>query len=111
MLMLGLATFTFVCFAWVFFRARTFEQAFAFASAMLGLASSQAERLIWTRDFGVVLVLMGLMLTIHWCLRERTLEAVADKFPWWVRSALLATMLLAIATMTGEDRAFIYFQF
>jgi hypothetical protein len=34
-----------------------------------------------------------------------------ERLPWWMRSVLLATMLFAIITMPGEDRAFIYFQF
>jgi hypothetical protein len=39
------------------------------------------------------------------------LEQVVSKCPWWLRSLIIAGMLIGIVTLSGEDRAFIYFQF
>jgi hypothetical protein len=44
-------------------------------------------------------------------MRTRTLEDVVVRTPWLVRSFVLAAMIVAIFTMQGQDRAFIYFQF
>jgi alginate O-acetyltransferase complex protein AlgI len=44
-------------------------------------------------------------------LRERTLEDIVVKLPWWTVASGLAVMMYAIATLPGEDRSFIYFQF
>ena len=111
--MFGLAMITFVlgCFAWVFFRASSFQQAFGIISAMLGTAEADAERCIWEQDLLFVVLAMVPMLSVHWCLRDHTLEDAASRIPWLFRSAILAIMLLAIATMGGGNHAFIYFQF
>jgi alginate O-acetyltransferase complex protein AlgI len=110
-LFLGLGTFAMVCFAWVFFRAPTFERSFTIASAMLGRVYWVAERGVTEFDILLVSATMIPLLTAHWLMRDTTLEAVADRCPWWLRSVLLAAMLLAIATKPGEGSAFIYFQF
>ena len=112
---LGLATFILVCYAWVFFRANSFEQAFAFSSAMFGLAPSDAVQ-FGLGGFGkmealFVVMTMGPILAVQWGMRDATLESVANKCPWLIRAVILALMLIAIALMPGEDRAFIYFQF
>jgi alginate O-acetyltransferase complex protein AlgI len=107
----ALATFALVCFAWVFFRAGSFGRSFTIASAMLGRVGSEAQRSLAQLDVVFVLATMVPMLSLHWLMRDKTLEAVADKCPWWFRAVLLALMLMAIATKTGDTRAFIYFQF
>jgi hypothetical protein len=44
-------------------------------------------------------------------MRSRSLEEIAGRMPWWLKSVVLAGMLTAIVILSGEDRAFIYFQF
>jgi len=36
---------------------------------------------------------------------------VAARIPWWARSLVLAAMIIGILGLSGEDHAFIYFQF
>jgi alginate O-acetyltransferase complex protein AlgI len=55
----------------------------------------------------VTLFLLG----AHWWMRDTSLEARWEVIPWWGRSLVLATLLLALVLVPGEDRAFIYFQF
>jgi alginate O-acetyltransferase complex protein AlgI len=108
---LATATFLLVCLTWVFFRAGSFTQAISFTAAMLGLTSSPGVRVIWNSDLFLTVVVMTSICSIHWVLRDTTLEVVSSRVPWWIHSMLLAMMLIAIATTSGVDRAFIYFQF
>jgi hypothetical protein len=47
----------------------------------------------------------------HWVMRHRTLEEVADRTPWPLKSALAVLMIVLIVLSDVEDRAFVYFQF
>jgi alginate O-acetyltransferase complex protein AlgI len=109
--LLAIFTFILVCFTWVFFRATSFEQATTILVAMLTFSSKSATLLL---DSKSILTASGMMITIigiHWLLKDRTLEDIVAKLPWWLISSSLAVMLYAIATLPGEDRSFIYFQF
>jgi hypothetical protein len=44
-------------------------------------------------------------------MRASTLEAVVERAPWLVRSAVLAAAILSLFVFSGIDRAFLYFQF
>lgn len=103
---LALVTFALVCFAWVFFRAASFAQAFRILAAMLGRGHGAGHPGWW---LGVIPV-AGLV-AVHWAMRATTLEAVVERSPWQVRSALLAGAIISLFLFSGIDRAFIYFQF
>ena len=60
---------------------------------------------------GLTFLTISLILIAHWFMRDVTFEKVAETCPHWLRATALAGMIVAIATLTGEDRAFIYFQF
>jgi hypothetical protein len=51
------------------------------------------------------------MLAAHSVMRERSLEQLTAKIPWWSRSVALALLLMSLILSRAEDRAFIYFQF
>lgn len=104
---LGLFTFGLVCVTWVFFRAKSFDRAMVMVSAMFGHAPHATLHVGWPK----VAAVTGVMLTTHWFMRGQTLEEAAGKHPYWVRIVLMAAMALAIVLLSGEDRAFIYFQF
>jgi len=108
---LMLFTFVLICFTWVFFRATSLTQATTILTAMLTLSSKSATLLLDSKAIltasGVVAAILG----IHWCCKDRTLEDIIAKLPWWSISGSLAVMLYAISTLPGEDRSFIYFQF
>ena len=104
--LLALLTFVLVCFAWVFFRAGTFAQAFRICTAMLGGGSGASHP-----EWRFALIPLGVLLASHWALRDTTLEDVVERTPWPVRSLALAAMILSLLMFPGVDRAFIYFQF
>lgn len=105
------ATFAAVCFTWVFFRARTFTEATAIAASMLGLGSAAESHLLGRGDMIVTLGIMGTLIGGQWLAREGTLEEIAVRVPWFVRSAVLAGVFLVLILTSGDQRAFVYFQF
>jgi D-alanyl-lipoteichoic acid acyltransferase DltB (MBOAT superfamily) len=102
-------TFVLVCVAWVFFRATSFSQAFTILGNMTGLA--HGARVLKPSNYPLVFAALAALLAIHWVMRDRAIEDVAERTPWLVRSFVLAAMIVAILLMQGQDRAFIYFQF
>ncbi len=109
-IILGLVTFGMVCFAWVFFRANTFDKAFEIVQAGLFLLP-QREVYVSESETILVIFVIGVLLTFHWLLRNITLEQAAEHIPSTARGMILGLMLVLIAVSPGEDRAFIYFQF
>lgn len=103
-------TFGLVCVAWVFFRATSFSQAFELLQSMLFL-SSGGERVLEPGDTLLVAATTAVLLGVHWGMRNRSIEELAERTPWWLRGLALGAMLVALVLMQGEDRAFIYFQF
>ncbi len=107
---LALFTFWLVCITWVFFRADTFTHAFDIIESMFGLqnASMLSLRL---KDLAISYFATIVILIIHWNMRDTSVRRVTEKMPAFLRIIILAAMLLAIVTLSGDDRAFIYFQF
>jgi alginate O-acetyltransferase complex protein AlgI len=125
-----LLTFFLVCFTWVFFRARSLssaltmcqamlwpDSAYTFFSAVLGdhpSASLPSAEPVWLgfASYAYIGVLSLLTLISHYALRESCLEEFFTKIPMFARSFLIAAaMYLILISMSGEDSAFIYFQF
>ena len=114
-LRIGLAMLTYflVCVAWVFFRAKTLSRAFSLVRSLfdfkhLSIAGSGPGR----PDYDFVLFITVAMLVIHWCLSKTTLENAFAWCPMWLKTVAVGFMLYCLVTsFTGEDRAFIYFQF
>jgi D-alanyl-lipoteichoic acid acyltransferase DltB (MBOAT superfamily) len=109
--LLGMATFIAVCFTWVFFRAETFSDAFQMISAMVGKAPELPALRLGKRMLILCFVGITCLVTAHWMCRNTTLEAIVAKMPAVLWAFLLAVMIVSIATVSGEERAFIYFQF
>jgi D-alanyl-lipoteichoic acid acyltransferase DltB (MBOAT superfamily) len=108
--LLGVAvTFVLVCIAWVFFRAESFGQAFSLIGSMFGLV--HGERVLEGGNYPLVGGAMLAILAIHWWMRDRTIEQVADRTPWGLRSVVLGAMIIAVVLMQEKERAFLYFQF
>ncbi len=99
-------TFVLVSFAWVFFRAPTFDGAFRIVRAMLG-SGAGASHAVYAWALVPVLALVG----AHVAMRNTTIEAVVEKTAWPARAVVLIAIVLALFLFPGEDRAFIYFQF
>jgi len=109
---LGLALLTYlaICFTWVFFRSETFAQAGIMVASMFG-AHAGAEPVLPTIHVIVVSVITAAMLGVHFAMRERTIEGLAERTPAWALGGALGAMLLAIILAQGAGNAFIYFQF
>ena len=58
----------------------------------------------------VVIVTIGI-LAVHGYMRNRRLEEVVARTPWWLTGLVWAGMLFAIVITQGSGNAFIYFQF
>ena len=111
---LSLLTFWAVCITWVFFRAKEFEKAISLVLAMLGLHSGSFSSELWLPpDMYIFAAVCSFgMLFVHYFLRNKTLEEAFQQVPWWFRSALVSALAYCVLiSFTGEDRAFIYFQF
>jgi alginate O-acetyltransferase complex protein AlgI len=108
-LALALLTYFLVNLTWVFFRAREFSTARRMIVAMLTLGDGP-KVLSWAQ-FGIAAVPITGILVVHWLMRDRSLEDVATRMPWWLTAAVVATMLFAIVISQGSSNAFIYFQF
>jgi D-alanyl-lipoteichoic acid acyltransferase DltB (MBOAT superfamily) len=110
-LVMGSLTYFLITLTWVFFRAKTFDQAINIAGAMFGYKNSDGASFVEPAMVGIVFFVTTLLLIFHWVFRERSLPAIAAKTAWWIRGLVVAILLLSIVLISGEDRAFIYFQF
>lgn len=109
--LLGLVTFALVSVAWVFFRASSIQQAASILPALVGFGGSLAAPMLTPGATAVVLVVLAGILVVQWLLRDSSLEEAAQRCPTAIRVVLLAALLVATLSMTGAERAFIYFQF
>lgn len=102
------ATFHFVCFAWIFFRAESFAKALSILR-QLGEGSLHAANLT-----PLLMLAMGVGIGAQW-LPERWYERVRDAFvrlPAPAQAAVLAATALALReAMSAKPVPFIYFQF
>lgn len=126
-LFLSLFTFFLVCITWVFFRAGDIGRAFSICGDMLNplklyslfeaaFSSKKLDLkgtvLLDRTDYLLVLFCTLFLLLLHHVLRNSSLEALFGRMHWFLRSLVIAVMLfLVFICMTGDDRAFIYFQF
>ncbi|MBN1763647.1 MAG: hypothetical protein JW860_00160, partial [Sedimentisphaerales bacterium] len=109
--LLALITFGLVTLSWVFFRASGFGQAWRFISVMLGDHQENTTILVSSLAAIKVVTLISIIILVHWMMRQTTLESLAARSPWWIRSLTLAAMLIGIVVLSGDERAFVYFQF
>ena len=58
-----------------------------------------------------VLGLTALMILYHGLMRHSSLEALVNRMPWVLRAVIMAAIVITLAMVPGDDRAFIYFQF
>jgi alginate O-acetyltransferase complex protein AlgI len=107
---LGLLTYLLVNVTWVMFRAQDFPTAWRLLGAMTGIATGD-EAVLPFINIVFVATVIPLMLVVHWLMRDRSLETVVRKTPWWLTATAWAGMLFAVIATQGSGDAFIYFQF
>lgn len=103
-------TFVGVCVAWVFFRAADFGTASRLLGSMFGLIPGGAL-ILPTRQLVFVGGVVGLLLVMHWVLRDTTIEAAVARLPRLLLVVIWILMVAAVIFAQSNATAFIYFQF
>ncbi len=117
----GLKTFALVCFAWIFFRANTVNDAFyiidhLFVQNWSKLFNKQLFSLgLDEMDFQMAILSILILLTVHWIQRKRNIREWLQG-QWlpvrWVFYLGLVLFVLIFGYYGGNEKAeFIYFQF
>jgi len=106
----GVATYTAVCIAWVFFRASDFTIARRMLLGMFG-GHAHGDAILSTREMLQIGIVTAGMILVHWSLRDSSIELAVTRLPRWIVTALWAAMACAIILTQGDSNAFIYFQF
>ena len=107
---LGLLTFTLVNIAWVFFRAKTFQEALLILRGMFGRNAHAEPVLALVYIVMTTAIVVGLVLA-HSIMRNQTLEAAIARARPATLTALWTLMAFAVIIQHGESNGFIYFQF
>jgi D-alanyl-lipoteichoic acid acyltransferase DltB (MBOAT superfamily) len=108
-----LLTFHLVCFAWIFFRAASIQDAFLLirnlfttTSSSLTLPSVPGTELLLS--LGVI----GVLLIMHLVERRHNMRRVLAEQPVWVKTAVYCGLVLGVVFLgKWEAQQFIYFQF
>ena len=108
--LLALITYFLVNITWVFFRAQDFETAWRMLITMLTFVTD-GEKVLPTVFILQVTITIAVMLAVHWGMRNRPIEEVVARRPFWLVGLLWGSMLTLIIITQGENDAFIYFQF
>lgn len=113
--LLGLpATFTLVCFAWVFFRANGFAQALLISGSMLGMGHADPSQPT-LRVYEIAIIALSATLVFL----EPALVKLAEAKgigQWWrvpfpLRGIAYAALVLILVVFGGQTMKFIYFDF
>lgn len=109
-IVLVLLTYLAVDVTWVFFRAQSFASAVQILRSMAGLNDGGVAVLptIYLLQAGVGI---AALLAVHFVMRERTLEEVAERTPRWVLATVWAVLAFTVVITQGGGGSFIYFQF
>jgi alginate O-acetyltransferase complex protein AlgI len=107
---LGLLTYALINVTWVFFRSKTFTQAWVVLRGMFG-GNGGAEPILPMAYLVPVALIVGGLVFAHWRMRDRTLESVVARVPAATIAVAWAVMAFSIVIAQGEGNAFIYFQF
>ena len=100
--------FQFVCFAWIFFRAASFDQAFAMISGILTLQGGT----VIAGMVPLLLVIAAISFTIDITQRNRGTHTPMLALRPAAQGLLYGTFILAIILFSGGEAVpFIYFQF
>jgi len=106
-----LVTFLLVTLGWPIFRSGDMDAALDLLETMFFGAIATPAIGLPASSCAIALATVAVTLLIHFRLRDVDFDRLVERCPWWLRGVVLALMLTTIATMPGEDRSFIYFQF
>lgn len=103
-----LTTFLITCFAWIFFRAKTIHDAFAYIQKMFEDLDFSKQYFSIERYNYDLLPLVIVFIVVEWNSRTR-IEPISGKYSW-VKLSLSLAALLALGVFS-DYKEFIYFQF
>jgi len=106
----ALFTFFLVNITWVFFRASTFGKAGSMLASMFGFVHGAAPVLA-TLAMVKIGVILGVVVVIHWLLRNTTVLEAVYRMPWWLMGLLWSGMIVLLLLSQASSSSFIYFQF
>jgi D-alanyl-lipoteichoic acid acyltransferase DltB (MBOAT superfamily) len=108
-----LLTFILVTFAWIFFRADSIKEAFAyiggiFSSTIFSLPDFITEEKLW-----IALFFIAFQMVVEWKGRysNHALEHFGTRFPKYVRYGFYYALVMIIFLFGSKQEQFIYFQF
>ena len=103
-----LITFLITCFAWIFFRAKTIHDAFAYIQRMFEDLNFSKQYFSIERYNYDLLPLVLVFIVVEWNNRTK-IEPISGKYSW-VKLSLSLAALLALGVFS-DYKEFIYFQF
>ena len=106
----ALLTFALITLTWVFFRAPDFATAERILLSMFGMVED-GTAVLPTVDMVITIGVVLALLAFSWFLRDRMIEDVVGRIPWWLGGIGWAVLLILIILTQGGGGAFIYFQF
>lgn len=105
-------TFIIVSMTWIFFRAENIDQAKQILLSLIGRSSATVTQKFQFYDFLTVEIFIVFMLGWQFCSRNSSIEKFFANIHFAVRALILSVMLLSIYLFSsGDNNAFIYFQF
>ena len=105
-----LLTFCLTLLAWIFFRSNTVGDAFGYIKNIFNRSLFEMPSL--SEDAQITLVLVLFFVVIEWIGKEGE-YAISKmyKLPLVIRWSFYFVLLILMFVFTGEEQAFIYFQF
>ena len=97
-----------MCIAWVFFRAKTFGDA---GRVLEGMFTSPGETVLETRALLYAYVGIAIVVVTHHFMRDVDVRKALPRVPSVFRGVLIGLLFVLCLWASGEDRAFLYFQF
>ncbi len=108
----AMLTFLVVSITWVFFRAEDLSQAQNILTALYNTKITEGAYIVSPDMFLFVVVLLVLMFGWQFFTRNSSLEDFFGRIHFFFRSIILSAMILSIYLFaSGDNDAFIYFQF
>lgn len=108
-LFLAFLTFNCVNITWVFFRARSFENAMSILKSMFFIHGETP--ILISNHIVLVLGVVSLMFFGHFAMRNHSLVEVIGRTPVWLLALGWSIMIFGLMTVQTSGQQFIYFQF
>ncbi|HLP36088.1 MBOAT family O-acyltransferase [Lacibacter sp.] len=104
-----LVTFILTVIAWIFFRSTNLSQAWEIVTTIFSPSFFQPLQMLPKQP----LLLISFFMMIEWVGREHHygLEQIGIRWPKFLRWSFFYLLVLLVFIYSGEDQAFIYFQF